>query len=235
MISIVIPAHNEEALIGATLDALTRGLRALGPPVPAFELIVVDDDSEDRTAAVARAAGARVVPVRLRQIAAARNAGAAAAAGSLLFFVDADTIVPDETLRASVEAVAGGALAGGAAAVLPASEPRWAKAAWAPLQWGMIVLRMPGGAFMFMTRAAFDAAGGFDERYFASEEIHLARALKKLGRFVMVRPSVITSGRKFRLLGPKRMMREWLRLAVRGPAVLRTRKHLGLWYDKYRD
>lgn len=99
----------------------------------------------------------------------------------------------------------------------------------------MIVLRMPGGAFMFMTRAAFDAAGGFDERYFASEEIHFARALKKVGRFAMVRPRVITSGRKFRLLGPKRMMREWFRLAVRGPAVLRNRKHLGLWYDTHRD
>ncbi|HEX6324664.1 MAG TPA: glycosyltransferase [Vicinamibacterales bacterium] len=235
MISIVVPAHNEEALIGATLEALTRGLRALGPPVPAHELIVVDDGSDDRTADIARAAGARVVPVKVRQIAAARNAGAAAASGDLLFFVDADTIVPERTLRASVEAIARGAVAGGAAAALPRSEARWARAAWAPFQWGMVLLRMPGGAFMFMTRAAFEAAGGFDERYFASEEIHLARALKREGRFVMVRPQVITSGRKFRLLGPARMTREWLRLARRGPRALRHRKHLGLWYDKHRD
>lgn len=234
MISVVIPAHNEEALIGATLEALTAALGALAPE-GGFELVVVDDGSTDRTAEVARAAGARVVPANVRQIAAARNAGAAAAAGDLLFFVDADTIVPEVTLRDALAAVRDGASAGGAPATLAAGDARWAKAAWAPFQWGMILLRMPGGAFMFTTRAAFDAAGGFDERYFASEEIHLARALKKVGRFTMVRHPVITSGRKFRLLGFRGMIREWFRLAVRGPAVLRNRKHLGLWYDSHRD
>lgn len=231
MLSIVIPAHNEAAFIGATIAALHAAARALGC---SFEVVVVDDDSTDRTTAIAEAAGARVVAVKLRHIAAARNAGAAAARGDRLVFVDADTIVAPETLRAAMDALSDGAVAGGTHARLPYGEPRWARAGWAPFQWGMILLGMPGGAFMFMTRAAFDAAGGFDERFFASEEIHFARALRKVGRFVMVRPPVTTSARKFHVLGPAGILREWLGMLVRGPRVLRSRKHLGLWYGDQR-
>lgn len=230
MLSIIIPAHNEEGFLRSTLAALTAAAGSLGP----FELIVVDDASTDATADVARAAGARVVPVAVRHIAAARNAGAAAASGTRLVFVDADTIVPAATLAAAVAALDAGAAAGGTHARLPAGEPRWARAAWAPFQWGMILLGMPGGAFMFMTRRAFEAAGGFDERFFASEEIHFARALKRVGRFVMVRPPVTTSARKFHALGAAGILREWLGMLVRGPRVLRSRDHLGLWYGDQR-
>ena len=235
MISFVVPAHNEEALIGGTLDALAAAVAQLRIPVDGFEIIVADDDSSDGTAAIAAGRGARVVSIKRRQIAAARNAGAAAARGSLFIFVDADTIVPAETLRETIAAVDAGAAAGGAAAALDAPAQRWAKLSWMPFQYGARLLRLPGGAYMFTTRAAFEAAGGFDERYFAGEEIHFARALKRVGSFVVVRSLVTTSGRKFRLLGFRGMCREWMRLAIRGPRVLHDRKHLGLWYDKHRD
>ena len=232
MISFVVPAHNEEALLGSTLAALRDAADTTGE---AYELIVVDDDSTDRTAGIAAAAGARVVRVSLRQIAAVRNAGADAANGDVLMFIDADTILPRETLRQALDAVRCGAVAGGAPAQLPAGDPLWTRIAWAPFQWGMILLRLPGGACMFMRREAFYAAGRFDERYFAGEEIHFARALKRVGRFAMVRHPVITSGRKFRLLGFRGMMREWGRLAFHGPSALKDRTHLGLWYGPHRD
>ena len=235
MISVVIPAHNEEALIADTVDALTAAFSALGHPPDTFEIIVVDDDSSDRTAEIARASGARVVPVKLRQIGAVRNAGAAASRGELIVFVDADTIVPIETLQRALTAIEQGAVAGGAAARLPRSEPLWARAAWKPFQWGSVPLKLPGGAYMFTTRAAFDAVGGFDLKYFAAEEIHFARALKRIARFIVVRHPVITSGRKFRIIGFRGMLGVWFRLALRGPRGLQDRKHLGLWYDKHRD
>ncbi|MDQ3070399.1 MAG: glycosyltransferase, partial [Acidobacteriota bacterium] len=71
MISIVIPAHDEEALIGATVRALFDGMRPLARP---FEIVVVNDASADGTADRAREAGARVVDAAVRQIAGARNA-----------------------------------------------------------------------------------------------------------------------------------------------------------------
>ncbi|MEX2272894.1 MAG: glycosyltransferase [Vicinamibacterales bacterium] len=228
----MIPAHNEEALIGSTLTALRAAIDTVGEP---YEIIVVDDDSTDRTAAVAAAHGARVVHVTLRQIAAVRNAGAAAAAGGVLIFVDADTIVPAATVGDVMKATAAGAVAGGASSRLDPHAPFWAKAGWLPFQFAAPTLRLPGGAFMFVTRAAFDAVGGFDERYFAGEEIYLARALKKVGPFRMVRPAVITSGRKFRLLGFGGTLRIWLTLARHGMVALKDRKHLGFWYDKHRD
>src|SRR6478672_1691757 len=99
MTSFIIPAYNEEQLLGRTLAALTAAARALGQP---FEIVVVDDASTDRTAAIAREHGARVVPVRHRQIAATRNAGARSANGEMFVFIDADTVVTDGAVAAAV-------------------------------------------------------------------------------------------------------------------------------------
>ena len=86
MISFIVPAYNEERLLGATLDALHAAGRAAGEP---YELIVVDDASTDRTALIAQGHGALLVRVAHRQIAATRNAGARRANGDLFIFVDA--------------------------------------------------------------------------------------------------------------------------------------------------
>ncbi len=90
VISFIVPAYNEERLLGSTLCAIHQAARSIGEP---YEIIVADDGSTDRTAAVAAEHGARVVSVANRQIAATRNAGARQACGKLLVFVDADTIV----------------------------------------------------------------------------------------------------------------------------------------------
>src|SRR5438128_2098443 len=96
VISFIIPAYNEEALLGQTLSAVHESARTLGEP---YEIITVNDASTDRTGEIALEHGARVVAVKCRQIAATRNAGARAAAGDILFFVDADTVVSEPVLR----------------------------------------------------------------------------------------------------------------------------------------
>lgn len=111
-ISVIIPAFNEEELLGRTLSAIAQVAQALGEP---FDVIVVDDASTDRTAPVARERGARVVSVSCRQIAATRNAGARAAAGDVFIFVDADTIVSEAAVRAAIAATRDGAVGGGCA------------------------------------------------------------------------------------------------------------------------
>src|SRR5258706_15787558 len=111
-ISFIIPAWNEESVLGPTLEALGIARRHLAGP---SEVIVVDDDSPDRTAEIARQHGARVLGVQHRQISATRNAGARAAEGDLLIFIDADTIVTPEVVCTAVEAVRSGAVGGGCA------------------------------------------------------------------------------------------------------------------------
>ena len=159
MISFIVPAHNEEQLLGRTLEALHAAAQDVDV---AYELIVVDDASNDRTAEIAGAAGARVITVHHQQIARARNAGAAAAAGALLVFVDADTIINGRTLRATIAAVDRGAVGGGALLTFDDPMPLSARALAAIVAVGMRVGRMAAGAYLFCTAPAFKVVGGFD-------------------------------------------------------------------------
>src|SRR5260370_23437366 len=88
MISFIVAAYNEQVELSYTLAAIRAAVSSVTQP---FEIIVVDDASTDATPEIAERAGARVVSIHRRQIAAARNAGARAAQGEYLFFVDADT------------------------------------------------------------------------------------------------------------------------------------------------
>src|SRR5690242_19303922 len=99
LLSFIVPAHNESLEIGPTLRAIRQAASALDRP---YEIIVVNDASTDDTAAQAKECGARVIEVQLRKISAVRNAGAQAAKGSIFFFVDADTRISAEALKAAI-------------------------------------------------------------------------------------------------------------------------------------
>lgn len=231
MLSFILPAHDEAALIGATLEALHEAVRGLGIE---FETIVVDDASTDATAAIATAHGARVLQVSHRHIAATRNAGAAVARGAQLVFVDADTQVNAEVVVAARAALANGAVGGGCAVRFPASA-RWMERAFTGLL--MHVFRWSGiapGCFLFCTRDAFDAVGGFDPRWFAGEDVAMSRALAAHGQFVILRESVQTSDRKMRSFGLFDHLRLMLHFAIRGRRMLHSRDRLALWYGPRR-
>ena len=231
MLSFVVPAHNEAALIARTLAAIHTAAVAAGEP---FEVIVVDDASTDGTADIAAASGASVVKVELRQIAAVRNAGADAAAGEMLIFVDADTIVDAAVISAVIEAMRSGAVGGGAEVRFDEPLPRWLKRTL-PMWTAMYrALGYAAGCFVFSTRAAFEAVGGFDTRVYAGEEIYLSRALKRHGRFVILRTPVISSARKARTHSGREIAGTFLRIALSGSRALRDRRRLDLWYGARR-
>jgi hypothetical protein len=96
-------------------------------------------------------------------------------------------------------------------------------------------LGLAAGCFLFARRDAFDAAGGWDERYFASEEVHLSWALRKRGRFVILRERVVSSARKARMHPPLQLLWRSIVLTLRGPAGARRRHGLELWYDGKRE
>jgi glycosyltransferase involved in cell wall biosynthesis len=231
MISFVVPAHNEAALIRATCESIVGAARVCGT---AFELIVVDDGSSDGTAEVASAAGASVVRIERLHIAAARNAGARHARGESLVFVDADTLINAAVLSGVIAALAAGACGGGSRVQFDEPVPAWARVMLAATVWTFGRLRYAAGCFIFCTRQAFEATGGFDEQVFAGEEIYFSRALKRHGRLEILKASVISSGRKFRTHSTWELHRDLLRLAVRGTRGLRSKRHLAIWYGPRR-
>ena len=233
-ISFIIPAYNEEALIGETIERLALSARDCMNE-DEFEIIVVDDDSSDDTARVARECGARVVPVKKRQIAAVRNAGAAEARGDVFIFVDADTLVPQPTLRAAIDALHGGAIGGGAAVRFDDDVSGIAQALGTFVVQIFILCRTAAGCFVYCRREAFEAVGGFDERFYASEELWISKALKTQGRFVMVREPVITSGRKIRMHGLLGLLWMSLRIVSQGMGAVQRREGLEVWYDGRRE
>jgi glycosyltransferase involved in cell wall biosynthesis len=227
MISFVIPAHDEERLIAATLDAIHASARHAGQP---YEVIVVNDASNDRTGAIAAAHGARVIDVQKRHIAATRNAGAREARGDVLFFVDADTQANAAAVRAALRAMSQGAVGGGCVFRYDGPIPWWARILHPIGITGGRLLTLVGGAFLFCRRADFEAIGGFCERYFAAEDLAFVRALKRRGRFVIPWPMVLTSNRKIDKLSLRRALAELFRFAVRGPESYVSRDGLELWY-----
>ena len=230
-LSFVVPAYNEAQLLGSTLIAIEQAARAL--PLT-FEIIVVDDASRDRTPEVARAHGARVVPVNFRQIAATRNAGAREARGEWLVFVDADTKISAEVLQDATAALRGGAVGGGCGLRFDGRVPRYGRVLIALVLPVYRALGLAAGCFLFCTRQAFEAVGGFDESLFAAEEAVLSRALRRRGRFVMLSSAVLTSARKLRAHSPREVMGTLLRLAFTGPRAVRRRDGLELWYGQRR-
>jgi glycosyltransferase involved in cell wall biosynthesis len=231
-LSFIVPAYNEESGLGATLDAIRQAAAATGEP---YEVIVVDDASTDQTSAVAASRGATIVRVAHRQIAAARNAGARAATGDLLFFVDADTTVSAEILRSAIAAIRDGAVGGGAPVAFDGPIPLYARLLLRLLILSFRMNRLAAGCFVFCTRSTFLTVGGFNEAYYCAEEVVLSRALGQQGRFVVLRESVTTSARKFRTYSTHEMLTSMLRIALLGPKAIKRREGLDLWYGERRN
>jgi glycosyltransferase involved in cell wall biosynthesis len=236
-VSFVIPAFNEEKLLAATLRSVQSAAGAFHERGWQTELIVCNNNSTDRTAEVARAAGARVVFEPINQIARARNSGAAAASGDWLVFIDADSQASRELLAEAADAIASGRyVAGGANVRMDMYSPglsffcglwnllsRWKK--WC------------AGSFIFCEAAAFRAIGGFSHELFASEELDLSERLKAYGRvqgkklIILRKNRLLTSARKIHLYGHWGHLKFLVRAMLRPRATVRSREDCVLWYD----
>ena len=181
-ISVIVPAYNEEKLLGASLAEIQGASRAFAATGWEVELVVCDNNSTDRTAEIARAAGATVVFEPVNQIARARNSGAAAATGDWLVFVDADTH-PSAALFAEVagQITAGRCLAGGATIRL---DEKYLVAGIVTELWNLVSRsrKLLAGSFIFVEAKAFRHVGGFSHELFAGEELELSQRLKQYAR-----------------------------------------------------
>jgi glycosyltransferase involved in cell wall biosynthesis len=230
VLSFIVPAYNEELELPATIAAIRDAAQDRQ-----HEIIVVDDGSSDATARVARKGGAQVVSINRRQIAAARNAGARLACGDVLFFVDADTHINREHTVGALDSLGDGYAGGSARVIVDGTIPLWGRVFLKTFCALYFTANLGAGAFLFTTRENFERIGGFNEELFVGEEVYFSLAVRKLGRFKILRQPIITSGRKLRMYSAGKILGNMLSVICGGVRVARCRDKLDLWYEGKRE
>jgi len=236
--TLVVPAYNEEACLPALLDSVDAARERYHGGPDAVQVVVVDNASTDATAEIARRRGCEVVRASKRVIGAARNAGARAARGEILAFIDADSRIHPETFNAVERAMDSGRFVGGATGVRLERMSLGIAATMAamlPLVW---LTGMDTGV-VFCRRRDFETVGGYTEERLFAEDVKFLLDLRKLGReggrkLTRVRSAkAIASTRKFDKYG------EWHYFTLAGKLLLKGMFSRGsverharrYWYD----
>jgi cellulose synthase/poly-beta-1,6-N-acetylglucosamine synthase-like glycosyltransferase len=233
-LSVIIPAYNEEKYLPATLE---RIVLALSNTDGASEIIVVDNESDDKTREIAESFGAKVVSESEHNIAKVRNTGGKNAAGEVLIFVDADTLVPDGLFRKIAGALEDDSCYGGAVAVeYDQFARKWLKYYFMGWQFWENIFNTKQGATQFCRRAAFHAIGGYNEKIYMGEDVDFYWRLTKYAKqkqgslFFIASPKVKTSARRFS------QMKWWKILVITHPFFMypaaKSKRFWKDWYEK---
>jgi glycosyltransferase involved in cell wall biosynthesis len=236
-LSIIIPAFNEERLIERCLQSISTSLAANIKPVFTSEIIVVNNNSTDNTANLARQAGAQVVFEPINQIGRARNAGAAEATGDWLLFVDADSVLNPGLVADILRLIEDGKSVGCGSTLHMQGLPWWAN--WTLQLWTgtSILFRWAAGALVVCRSDAFRDVGGFNQELYAADEIRLSADLKQWGRqrglqfIILTEHPLETSSRKVTLYSGREIAGQILRVMLHPRRTLQDKKQLSIWYD----
>jgi glycosyltransferase involved in cell wall biosynthesis len=197
IISVVVPAYNEERFLGACLDSLLSQDFSYG-----YEIIVVDNNSTDETSKIAISKGVRLITETKRGVCAARNAGTLAAHGEIIVSTDADsTFAPNwltkiyETFEQDQKVVA---VTG---PVIFVQAPRWASLGFKILFWGVSQHFYRTGKVKYISacNTAFKKSSwtGYNTNLTqGGDEIDLLKQLEKQGPIVYINNPVQTSSRR---------------------------------------
>lgn len=236
-LSIVIPAFNEELLIGDCLNSIQESINANPEFDFTHEVIVVDNNSTDKTAELAKVAGAKVVFEAINQIGRARNTGAAVATGDWLLFVDADSLLNPGMIVDILQMVESRKYVGCGSVMYMPDLPWWGNVAlqlWTALS---VTFHWASGALVVCRADAFRDVGGFNQELFAADEIDLSQLLKQWGRkhdlkfTILTRHPLVTSPRKVKLYTVQEIAAQLFSVLFNPRNALKNKKKLPIWYD----
>ena len=198
----------EEQYITNLLSQLTR----TKPPI---EIIVVDSQSKDRTAEIAKYFTKKVYQIKERGIAKARNYGAGHANGSLIVFLDADVKIPTDFAEKLYKRFENAQVVGATCNIMPEHGKFFEKAFFKfynkLIQITAKFKPHARGEFFAVRKKEFMRAGGFDENLPCLEDHELAQRLSKLGKFVFINDLIVyESMRRFRKIGFSKVVDTWI-------------------------
>lgn len=235
-LSVLIPAYNEERHIGRALASVKAALAAAG--VSDYEIVVCDNNSSDATGKLAAEAGARVVYEPHNQIARARNAAARAARGEWFVFMDADSELSADLVEATLLCIRSkGTGAGGALVEFDRNGLGW-HVEFGVRSWNVISRTMgwAAGSYIFCRREAWEETGGFNEDWYAAEEIVFSRALKRWCRERGLRFEIITASRLRTSARKVDSYSFWRLIGLLGglalPGALKSQERCHYWYQR---
>ncbi len=186
-----------------------------------YEIIVKDGESRDETVGIAAKFADRVVSCRDLSVADARNQGAKYANGDILVFVDADTVLPPDTIERFSRLVSREEIIGGSCRKIPGSRSILDRLMYEFVNISTFLCSIfsAGGAHgncMLIRKDVFRRVGGFNPKIIVAEEQDLVRRAKKFGRFVfLLEASVIEHPRRLRRWGRLRLYLAWLTGSLR--------------------
>ena len=238
-LSAIIPAFNEESELPQCLETLIAALQSVQREREEFswEVVVCDNNSTDQTAEIAKQAGAKVVFEPKNQIARARNAGAQEANGDWFLFIDADSRFHVDSLRDMLREIDSGSCGGGGCLIRTEDAPflgRCGIRVWNTLS---VVMRWAAGSFVFCRADGFREVGGFDEQYYAAEELYFSSALKrwcreqKLKFRILRRQPHASSSRKFHIYTRGEILTLLRRVFFSYGSTVRNQSALDFFYD----
>ncbi len=238
-LSIVIPAYNEEKLLGDCLSSVFESCRILDDSGRGFEVLVCDNNSTDSTAEIARAGGARVVFESVNQIGRARNCGAGVAEGQWLLFIDADSVLNRDILADTLAAMENLKVVGGGSTLcFPADTHKRARRMLAIWNRMSRIFRLAAGSYIFCRRTDFEEIGGFDDAYYAAEEIDLVIRLRRLARrrgqkfVILSQHPLCTSARKFNHYSMSQIRKIFLPFILFPKRSARNARNSSFWYHR---
>jgi glycosyltransferase involved in cell wall biosynthesis len=237
-ISIIVPAWNEEKYVGRAIESLKRSIAAYEQARGGTaEIIVVDNNSSDRTGEVAREHGARVVFEPVNNIGKARNTGVKAARGKFIAFCDADNQVTENLVTLIHDHLMDPKISGGGTWIEPANKTL--KVRFFYFLWHIYVtFSRVGVGMMHCRKEDFESFGGFDETIYAAEDVQLAYDLNKIGRprgqkFELIRKGwIITSTRKIEQTPLLTMIGKLVGFGFGLQKKIRSKEYCEHWYDK---
>ncbi|TPG72499.1 TIGR04283 family arsenosugar biosynthesis glycosyltransferase [Hymenobacter nivis] len=190
MLSVIIPTYNEADNIGRLVADLRRHA-----PAETVEILVVDANSPDGTAEVARQAGATVLAAPKPGRAAQMNHGAHQARGDVFYFVHADVGIHPHYAATIAAAVARGHAAGCYRFRFDSKHPLLRINSYGTRFKG--IMSRGGDQTLFVTRALFERLGGFNERFVIMEDFEIIQRIRRVASFYIVPQEVVVSARKY--------------------------------------